>query len=90
METTTLDVDVVNIDMLIDTPELIEEMYFEPLSENVFAKHALVKEPIFIGNVPKSFVSLFFKKLIRIKSWKVIPEQNKVLLSIILMEGEKL
>ena len=70
--------------MLFLEPEFIEEIFFEPGTESIYAKHLFASKSIFIGIIPKEYVSLFTKKLIRVKSWKLIPETSEIQLHITL------
>ena len=70
-----------DIRLLFEQPELIQKIYFEPSSERVWAKHYFSSIPIYIGLIPKEFISLFSKSLIKIKSWKLIPN-DKIILKI--------
>ena len=70
--------------LLFEQPELIQKIYFEPSSERVWAKHYFSTIPIYVGLIPKDYVNLFSKNLIKIKSWKLIPSENKIILKITL------
>jgi hypothetical protein len=73
-----------DVRLLFNSPELIQKIYFEPSSEKVWAKHYFSSIPILVGLIPKDFVNLFSKNLIVIKSWKLIPDNNKIVLKITL------
>ena len=80
-----LTINLVNdVRLLIQEPDFIEHIYFEPSSESVYAKHLFTNKPIFIGIIPKEFINLFSKKLIVIKSWKLLIETREIQLNIIL------
>lgn len=83
MQTESLDIQLSNdIKLLEQEPDLIQKVYFDPSSESVWAKHYFSSTPIFLGVIPKDFVSLFHKKLIRIKSWKLDTKTYKLTLKI--------
>ena len=73
-----------NTRLLFEQPELIQKIYFEPSSEKVWAKHYFSSIPILVGLIPKDYLTLFCKSLIKIKSWKLIPDENKIILKITL------
>lgn len=82
----TIEINTANQDtrLLFEQPELIQKIYFEPTSERVWAKHYFSTIPIYVGLIPKEFISLFSKSLIKIKSWKLIPDKNIIILKITL------
>jgi hypothetical protein len=84
MEQLTINTKEQDVRLLFNSPELIQKIYFEPSSEKVWAKHYFSSIPILVGLIPKDFVNLFSKNLIVIKSWKLIPDNNKIVLKITL------
>lgn len=84
MEQIIINTEQQDVKLLFNTPELIQKVYFEPSSEKVWAKHYFSSIPILIGLIPKEFVNLFKQKLVIIKSWKLIPDNNQIVLKITL------
>lgn len=84
MEAITINTEKQDVRLLFNSPELIQRVYFEPSSEKVWAKHYFSSIPILVGIIPKDFVNLFHKNLIQIKSWKLIPDSNEIILKITL------
>lgn len=84
MEQLIINTEQQDVKLLFDTPELIQKVYFEPSSEKVWAKHYFSSIPILIGLIPKDYVNLFKQKLVIIKSWKLIPDDNQIVLKITL------
>lgn len=84
MEQLTINTKDQDVRLLFNSPELIQKIYFEPSSEKVWAKHYFSSIPILIGLIPKNYLTLFHKNLIVIKSWKLIPGNNEIILKITL------
>jgi hypothetical protein len=88
METKTIDIPLIGEQrLLIAEPDFIEKVYFEPSSASIYAKHTFTLKPIFIALMPQKYVYLFTTKLITIKSWKIIPENQEIKLKIVLNES---
>ena len=84
MEQLTISTEKQDVGLLFNNPELIQRVYFEPSSEKVWAKHYFSSIPILVGLIPKDYVNLFKQKLVIIKSWKIIPDNNEIVLKITL------
>jgi hypothetical protein len=88
MQTESIEVKISDdLKLLEQEPHLIQKVYFDPSSENIWAKHYFSTKPIYLGIIPKEFVSLFHKKLIRIKSWKLDIETYKLIIKIEINPG---
>ena len=61
--------------VLQEEPDYITSMFVEPGDGRVYARHLFATLPIFVGIIPKEFIGLFAKKIIQIKSWKVIEDE---------------
>jgi hypothetical protein len=83
MQTENITIELSNdLKLLEQEPHLIQKVYFDPSSESIWAKHYFSTKPIFLGIIPKDFVSLFHKNLIKIKSWKLDTETYKLTIKI--------
>ena len=71
-------------DILINEPDMIEEIFVDLLHQCFMAKHAEMDKPIFISAIPKQFLSLFSRNLIKIKSWHINSETQELSLGIML------
>ena len=84
-ESKSITIELVNdVRLLINEPDFITDIFFEPLSEKVYAKHLFTTKPIYIGLIPKEYVNLLYQKLIVIKSWKLLIDTREIQLNLII------